>query len=307
MKILVTGANGFIGRNLSRSLAACEGVELFTLSRNDAATGAGRLLICDVLDSKRIDEIFARHRFDAVVHLAAITAHSEIADNKFRTFATNLQGTTNLLESFNKYCRGGQFIYASTGKIYGRTDRLPITEEAAIHPMNILGKSKRITEEVIDFYAVPGNKYLICRIFNVYGELQKRSFVIPTIIDQLNCPEIKLGNIEDLRDYIYIDDLVAALETCIKNAAAFMPVDWVNIGSGRQTAVRDILACFEQLLDRKLKVRCDEKLFRKDETPAEYCSHEKLSRLTGWQPRYSLLEGISATLQREGVVHSCKQ
>ena len=289
MKILVTGANGFIGRRLLQSLNLWKEAELYALAKKPASSLCGQPLACDVLDSKKIDGLFAAHRFDVVVHLAAVTAHSEIVDNKFHTFATNLQGTTNLLESFNKYCSKGQFIYASTGKIYGQTDRLPITEEAAIRPLNILGKSKRITEEVIDFYAAPGNKYLICRIF------------------QLNRPELKLGNVEDKRDYIYIADLVAAFEACIKGADGFLPVDYVNIGSGRPTTVKDIIASFEKVLGKKLKVHSDESLFRKDETPAEYCSHEKLSRLTGWQPRYSLLEGIRATLQGEGVVHSCKQ
>lgn len=306
MKILVTGANGFIGRNLVRSLTAWPDVQVYALSRNPAVTRYGVPLGCDIADGEGIDVLFARHRFDTVVHLAAITAHEEIVGNKFKTFATNLRGTANLLDSFNRHCQGSLFIYASTGKVYGRTDQLPITECAAVRPLNILGKSKRITEEVIDFYASPANRYLVCRIFNIYGEGQKRGFVVPTIIDQLNRPVLRLGNLTDRRDYLYIGDLVEALQSCIRSADSFAPADCVNIGSGCSASVSDILHCFEQLLRRKLQVESDTGLYRQDETSVEYCSHAKLSRLTGWQPRHTLLEGLRATLQGEGVELPCK-
>lgn len=302
MKILITGANGFIGRNLIQDLKQSPGNELYALSRKSFSPEGVVCLTGDVLDKPRLMELFEQTSFDAVIHLAAITEHHQIVDNRFQTFDTNLKGTINLLECFNAYCKGALFLYASTGKVYGKTNQMPITETAVTNPQNILGKSKRITEEVIDFYAVPENKYLICRIFNIYGEFQRRSFVVPTIIDQLEQPYISLGNLKDLRDYLYIRDLCSAIMSCLDYRQAFAEVDVVNIGSGEPACVQDILREMEQLLERKIEVCIDRSRMRSDETSVEFCDHSKLTRLTGWKPRYTLPEGLSQTLKYEGVI-----
>lgn len=302
MKILITGANGFIGQKLIQDLKSFSAADVYSLSRKTVSSDSGYWIVGDVLDAESVDAIFREHCFDVVVHLAAITAHDDIVNHRYSTFDTNLKGTINLLSSFNRYCKNSFFLYASTGKVYGKTNEMPISETAVTNPKNILGKSKRITEEVIDFYAVPQNKYLVCRIFNIYGEAQKRSFVVPTIIDQLREKEITLGSIRDFRDYLYIDDLSSALISCISHREKFAPVDYVNIGSGEPACVMDIIHEMEELLERKIVVRVDESRMRVDETPVEFCDHSKLTSLTGWEPSYSLKSGLQKTLVAEGVL-----
>lgn len=300
MKVLVTGAGGFIGKRLCETLSGKANVEVFALSRRVQTFPEQVSCVSgDIMDPERVDQIFREHRFDAVVHLAAITEHEAIVDRKMETFSINLDGTLNLLRSFNRYCKGAQFLYASTGKVYGKTNEMPITENAICNPLNILGKSKRITEQVIDFYSIPENKYLICRIFNIYGEWQKRNFVVPTILDQLQQPELHLGNMKDERDYLYIEDLISALCACLEHREVFGNVDVVNIGSGVPTRVEDILREIESIIGRKISVRIEENRFRNDETPVEFCSHKKLTEMTGWTPKYSLGEGLRKTMERE--------
>lgn len=301
MRILITGASGFIGRRILQDMAGSPNTELFAISRSGLDMPGVTFLHCDVLDEKAVEGVFEYGPYDCVVHLAAITAHNEIVDKKQRTFETNLLGTINLLKSFNRHCAGGQFLYASTGKVYGKTNEIPITERAYINPTNILGKTKRITEEVIDLYAVPENRYLICRIFNIYGEHQRRNFVVPTILDQLDLECITLGNLKDLRDYLYIGDLSTAMQACMTHADHFAPLDHVNIGSGEMACVADILREIETLIGKKLQVKSVSGRFRQDETPVEFCSHDKLTALTGWTPSYSLAEGLEKTLRGEGV------
>lgn len=302
MKVLITGASGFVGRNLIHTISSDGETEIYALSRSPVLLPDVKFIQGDVLDAEQLNNIFSSTRFDAVIHLAAITSHDEIVNNKAETFNLNLHGTINLLNCFNTYCENGLFLFASTGKVYGKTNEMPVSEKAALNPINLLGKSKKITEEVIDFYAVPKNNYLICRIFNIYGENQKRSFVVPTIIDQLKQPQVILGSLEDQRDYLYIDDLSSALKSCIDNAAKFSHIDSVNIGSGEPTSVADILREIEKILGITIHVKSSKARFRPDETPVEFCTYKKLSSITDWKPVYSLRNGLYKTLKNEGVM-----
>lgn len=301
MKILITGAGGFIGKRLAKRLSEIPGMEIYGLSREGTNLFPGVVPVrCDILDADGVERTFQNCRFDRVIHLAAITEHKEVVDRKLKTLEINLQGTMNLLNSFNRHCTGSQFLYASTGKVYGETDEMPISERALVNPTTVLGKAKRITENIVDFYAVPANRYLICRIFNIYGEFQKRNFVVPTILDQLDSPAIRLGNLHDKRDYLYIDDLIAAFLACIRSPFKFENVDYVNIGSGTAVSVADILKEMETLLGRKLQTETDVSRFRTDETSVEICDHGRLTERTGWEPEFTLREGMERTLKKEG-------
>lgn len=302
MRILITGAGGFIGRKLIAALLGEADTEITALSRSGLDIPGIRFYPCNILNSDAVENVFKENQFDCVVHLAAITAHSEIVGNRMKTFETNLQGTINLLNSFNRYCHGGQFIYSSTGKVYGRTNEMPISENALVNPTNILGKTKRITEEVIEFYAQPENRYLILRIFNIYGEGQRSNFVLPTILAQLEQERLNLGSLRDFRDYLYVDDLIGAFKACIASPASFSNVDHVNVGSGEPACVADILREIEKLIGRKLTITADQSKFRRDETPVEFCSHSKLTAQTGWTPKYSLADGVKKTLRANGVI-----
>ena len=303
MRVLITGANGFLGSNLISRWKDKEDVCIDALVRSKLdKDGLARPIIGDVLDSGFVNEVFKNNKYDIVVHLAAITEHDAIVNHKQDTFDTNLKGTINVLNSFNKYCEDALFVFSSTGKVYGKTNELPITENALTKPTNILGKSKRITEEVIDFYAEPYNKYLICRIFNVFGEHQKRNFILPTIIDQIDEQKVCLGNIRDFRDYIYIDDCISALLTCINSKEKLGNVDIINIGSGEPNSVSDIMDIIRHLTGKELEVLIEEKRKRNDETFAEYCDNSKLVNLCGWSKGFSLEAAIEKTLKAEGVL-----
>lgn len=301
MNILVTGANGFLGREIIKELQK---------DKDNSITGIGRKNIecnynyytADVLDSKSVEKIFSTNAFDVVIHLAALTEHCQIVDNKYETLNINLTGTENLLKAFNKYCRNSLFVYASTGKVYGKTNEMPISENAFTRPTNVLGKSKLITEKIIDFYAQPENTYLITRIFNIYGGNQKENFIVPTIIKQLQQGNIlKLGNVEDKRDYLYIKDFVQAFVKCIYNKDNFNSFDIVNIGSGIPVSVSDIVDAFKYCLNRDIKIVLDKSKLRFDETPVEYADNKKLCQLTDWEQEYDLNKAINEICQTSGL------
>lgn len=301
MRILITGVNGFLGREIAGSYLKTENVEITGIARDD-----GDLPIVyynvDVLDMNEIEKVFKKQSFDVVIHLAALTAHSQIVDNKFNSLNINMVGTQNLLSAFNQYCNDALFVYASTGKVYGDTNENPITEHASVKPMNVLGKSKYITERLIDFYAQPNNKYLIARIFNIYGGEQKDNFIVPTIIRQLQQGNIlSLGNITDKRDYLYIKDFVSALIGCIEQKEKLKNVEIINIGSGIPTSVQDIIDIFSQILKKDIQVKLDPSKLRTDEKSVECCDNTKLKQLSGWHMHYTLEAAIDEICREKGL------
>ena len=209
MKILITGINGFIGQHLASELLK-KGHYVIGLSRGNKCSikSISKYFSGSVLDKELVTR--AIKNVDVVVHLAALTAHKDIVDNRFKTLETNFLGTQNILNVFSKSKTTKNFLYASTGKVYGNIVKLPITETHPTNPLNILGKSKLITEKLIDFYALATlstskKEFVIFRTFNVYGPGQGKNFLIPTIINQLslNKKEITLGDIDAKRDYEY--------------------------------------------------------------------------------------------------------
>lgn len=306
MKVLLTGANGFIGSNLIKKLKSAPNMEIYTISRKDQELDpAITSYCCDILDRDQIFHIFEKHSFDVVIHLAALTAHEEIINNKYLSLGTNLKGTENVVSAFNRFCRNAVFLYSSSGKVYGRTNEMPITEEAMERPTTILGKGKYITERLLDFYAdIESNKYVVMRIFNIYGGDQKENFIVPTLLKQLSQgPRLELGNIYDKRDYLYIDDLVSAIEGLIINRQKLSGFEVINIGSGIPVSVEEIIEELKIILELpRIDITISQQRKRYDETEVEYCSIKKIHELTGWERRFDLRTGLIETCRKQGML-----
>lgn len=306
MKVLLTGANGFIGSNLIKKLKCIQDMEIYTISRkNFEVDPLITNYCCDILDRERIFQIFEKHSFDVVVHLAALTAHDEIINNKYLSLGTNLKGTENVVCAFNQFCRNAVFLYSSSGKVYGRTNEMPITEMAMERPTTILGKGKYITERILDFYAdIESNKYVVMRIFNIYGGDQKENFIVPTLLKQLSKgTRLELGNIYDKRDYLYIDDLVSAIESLISNRQKLSRFEVVNIGSGIPVSVEEMIEELKIILKLpKVDITISEQRKRYDETDVEYCSIKKIHELTGWERKFDLRTGLIETCRKQRMI-----
>lgn len=269
MRILITGINGFIGQHLARAL----------ISKGHFVVGSG-----DVLDKKIVEK--AIEGVDVVVHLAALTSHKDIVENKFETLEVNFLGTKNVLDAFLKSKSAKKFIYSSTGKVYGNVKFLPITEEHPTLPINALGKSKLITEKLIDFYANNEKAFIIFRIFNVFGPGQKDNFLVPTILKQIKkSNKITLGDIKAKRDYIYIDDLINAFVLAVeKDIDSGLSI--FNICSGKGISAKEIVSEISKATNAPIEININPALFRKDEEDVEYGSYEKAKQILGWRPKH---------------------
>jgi nucleoside-diphosphate-sugar epimerase len=293
---LVIGAGGFIGKMLCGALKN-SGVQVTATARHPSLVdGAKEVVPVDITDFSSIRAVFQKQSYEVVYHLAAITEHHQLTHDPIACLDAYATGSVNIAKAFLA-SDSSRLIYPSTGKVYGAMTGLGIPEGHPLAPSNVLGQVKLISENILSFAVKNSEKTLIlARIFNVYGPYQKPTFVIPTILNQLKeSTTIKLGNLDDARDYIYSDDLVSALQV-LGSVSFSKGVQVCNIGSGAAFSVRQILAEIERQTKIKVEVLENAAKLRRDEFSAEYADITKLRSL-GWSPAVSLQEGLRRTIE----------
>ncbi len=293
IKVVITGGAGFLGRYLCKNLLE-SGADVISLDRTESKVDGAQNYVADVLDLKSIEKYISQS--DVVIHLAALTAHEDIVGDPYRALEISVQGTKNVLDAFIGSA-AKQFIFPSTGKIYGKPQYLPYDEQHPLNPSTPLGKSKRITELLIDFYSTNSEKsFSILRIFNVYGPCQKENFLMPTILKQLENQKslIILGDVQAKRDYIFIDDVVKAFIIVMQNNPKGLNV--FNVGTGKSYSAKEIVGTIEKILNRKIEIKVDPARFRKDEFADERADIAKIATM-GWKPDFDIFEGLKQTVQ----------
>jgi nucleoside-diphosphate-sugar epimerase len=272
-KVLVTGAAGFLGRALVPTLALA-GHEVLALRRSDGD----------------VSEQATWARLPAVEHVFHLAARSYVPDS-WRDppgfLHTNVSGTARGLE----YCRanGAHFVFIS-GYLYGRPTRLPIEEDDPQEPNNPYALSKFLAERICAFYATSMElPVTLVRPFNVYGFGQRTEFLIPTILDQVRKGDvIRVNDLAPRRDYVCLDDLVAALVLAIERPGGYRVF---NIGSGVSYSVRDIIDLIQTAAGTRLPVVSSEEP-RPNEIPDVRADITRARTILGWEPRYNFAEGI---------------
>lgn len=274
--VLVTGANGFIGTHLVRALRAV-GHAVSTHS-----TREGNITNCP-LNFEDVGHVF---------HLAGKTFVPDSWSTPLGFYAVNVLGTVNVLE----FCRaGGASLTLMSSYVYGRPERLPISENDSLQPFNPYSHTKILAEETGRYYQQQfGVPVTIVRAFNIYGPGQDRRFLIPTVLAQAIDPQASTIVVTDLRprrDYVFIDDLISLLLCTVfrKKGGTF------NAGSGSSWAVEDIIAIVNQLLPAPKAIRLEGRL-RQEEVLDVIADISRARREFGWDPRVTLRDGIRSTL-----------
>ena len=305
-KVLVTGADGFIGSHLVESLVKA-GYSVRALCQYNSFSSWGWLddspcrndievVLGDVRDPAQMRLISGG--IDTVFHLAALIAipYSYHAPSSY--VDTNVQGTLNVLQAALD-TGVKRVIHTSTSEVYGTAQFVPISEEHPLQAQSPYSATKIAADALaFSYFSSFGLPVTIARPFNTYGPRQSARAVIPTVISQLlaGSRKIKLGSITPTRDFNFVLDTCAGFLALAECAGAVGQT--VNIGSGGEISVGDTVRLIGRILGVEVEIECDEQRLRPAASEVERlcCDNRKIQALTGHQPAYDLEAGLRATV-----------
>lgn len=305
-RVLVTGAAGFIGSHLVERLLAA-GAEVRALVHYNARSHWGHLeavrpvpslqvLPGDICDPSRVRE--AVDGCDTVFHLAALIAipYSYVAPTAY--VQTNVMGTLNVLEAA-RHLGVRRVVHTSTSETYGSARYVPIDEAHPLQGQSPYSASKIGADKLAESYFLSfGLPVATIRPFNTYGPRQSARAVIPTIISQILSGQrsIRLGSLSPVRDFNFVGDTVEGFLAVAQAPGAVGEV--INIGSGKGVTIGETVALIQELIGSSVEIIGDESRVRPaaSEVMQLVCANDKARRLTGWEPRCELRQGLALTI-----------
>jgi NAD dependent epimerase/dehydratase len=309
MKIVVTGADGFIGSHLTEALVrAGHDVRAFVLYNSFNSwgwldycsadlRGQFEVVAGDIRDPHAVNG--ALRGADAVAHLAALIAipYSYIAPDSY--VETNVRGTLNVVQAARDLGLR-RVIHTSTSEVYGTARFVPITEEHPLQAQSPYSASKIGADQLaFSFFASFGTPVTIVRPFNTYGPRQSARAVIPTIITQLASGrrEIQLGSIHPTRDFNFIRDTVRAFVAAMTADAAIGHV--VNVGTSFEVSIGDTAREIADLMNVEITITSDDQRIRPAHSEVErlVAANEQARILLNWIPSYGGIEGFRRGLR----------
>ncbi|MCI9648357.1 NAD-dependent 4,6-dehydratase LegB [Oscillibacter sp.] len=307
-KVLVTGADGFIGSHLTELLVE-KGYEVRAFAFYNSFNTWGWL---DTLPASIMDhvEVFTGDIRDpngvreavkgcaAVFHLAALIAIPFSYYSPDSYVDTNIKGTLNVLQAARDFGTG-RVLITSTSEVYGTARYVPIDEGHPYQGQSPYSATKigadRLAESFYRSFSLP---VTIVRPFNTYGPRQSARAVIPTVITQLLAgkTEIKLGALTPTRDFNYVKDTANGFYQIFKSDKTVG--EEINIATQQEISVGDLAEELIRQINPAAKIVCDEERLRpeKSEVNRLLGCNEKIKRLTDWAPQYTLAQGLEETI-----------
>ncbi len=311
MKILVTGADGFIGSHLTEQLVRRH-YDVCAFTAYNSFNSWGWLDHCTP-DVKGQFEVFAgdirdphgvrtaMKQCDRVLHLAALIAIPYSYHSPDTYVDTNIKGTLNVLQAARE-AGVSRFIHTSTSEVYGTARFVPITEQHPLCGQSPYSATKIAADQLAySFFASFAVPVVILRPFNTYGPRQSARAVIPAIITQIAEGErrIRLGAVSPTRDFSYVQDTVQGFIQALESTQGTGEV--VNLGSNFEISIGDTAQLIAQSMGVGIEIVTDEKRLRpeKSEVGRLWADNSKAATLFGWRPAYGGLEGF-----RQGLLET---
>ena len=304
-KVLVTGAGGFIGSHLTERLVQL-GAQTRAFVRYSSTGSWGWLdqsphkndievVLGDIRDADTVAH--ALGDVEIVFHLAALIAIPYSYHAPLSYVRTNVEGTLNILQGAQR--AGSEVVvHTSTSEVYGTARTVPIDENHPLQGQSPYSASKIGADKIAEsFHLSFGLPVVTVRPFNTFGPRQSARAVIPTIITQaLNGSEVRLGNLEPTRDLNFVADTVEGFIKAAETPKAIGEV--INLGSGREISIKDLASLILKMMDKEMSVSLEGARVRPENSEVDrLCADgRKGQSILGWKPKYSLEEGLAATI-----------
>lgn len=309
MRILVTGADGFIGSHLTEALVhAGHDVRAFVLY--NSFNSWGWLDHCDAKVKDNIDVFAGDIRdpygvrtamkdIDVVLHLAALIAIPYSYHSPETYVDTNIKGTLNIVQAAREL-EINKVVHTSTSEVYGTAKFVPITEDHPLQGQSPYSASKIGADQIaMSFYTSFDTPISILRPFNTYGPRQSARAVIPTIISQIanGKREIKLGSIHPTRDFNYVKDTVNGFIAAMDSDQSVGQI--INVGSNFEISIGDTARMIAEVMEQQVEIMTDEQRLRPEKSEVErlWASNDKAREFLNWQPEYGGQDGFKRGLR----------
>jgi len=307
-KVLVTGADGFIGSHLTESLLE-KGYDVKAFAYYNSFNTWGWL---DTLPKEKLDEIeiftgdirdpngvrTAMKGVDEVFHLAALIAIPFSYHSPDSYVDTNIKGTLNVLQA-GRDLETQRILVTSTSEVYGTAQYVPIDEYHPYQGQSPYSATKIGADRLAEsFYRSFNMPISIVRPFNTFGPRQSARAVIPTIISQLLAgqEEIKLGSLTPTRDFNYVKDTAAGFIAIAESEQTIG--EEINIATQQEISIGDLAKEIIEQINPKATILCEEERLRpeKSEVNRLLGANEKIKKLTNWKQQYTFAQGIEETI-----------
>lgn len=308
-KILVSGADGFIGSHLAETLVS-QGFSVRALVQYNSFNHWGWLENLDpaIKDNIDIQSGDIRDPFfvnqlikgcDKVLHLAALIAipYSYIAPASY--LQTNIQGSLNMIQAAKEH-NIERFIHTSTSEVYGTAQFVPITEEHPLQAQSPYAASKIAADQmVMSYFHSFETPVITLRPFNTYGPRQSARAIIPTVISQIAGGQntIKLGALHPTRDFNFVKDTVSGFIAALNTDQGVGEV--INLGSNFEVSIGDTVKIIAELMGDNIQIQQDPQRMRPAGSEVErlWADNSKAQHLLNWSPAYAKQDGLKRGLK----------
>ena len=308
-KILITGASGFAGSYLARTLSTKKNNQIFGtyLNENSKLTLSDlpnlNLIQVDLMDIHAVFDSIKAISPDEVYHLAALTSPKQSFEEPTKVLTNNIEAQVNLLEAVRKLNLSSKILIVSSAEVYGKVNPkdMPIDEKTPLNPTSPYAVSKIAQDYLgLQYFLSYGLKIVRARPFNHIGPGQTETFSVAAFAKKIaeiekgkSEPVLKVGNLESKRDFTDVEDMVNAYHLLMQHGKEG---EVYNLGSGRNFKMSEILDMLLSLSSKKIEVKKEPSLFRPGDNPELVCDATKINALTGWTATIPIEETLKKIL-----------